>query len=506
MNRQKAQNKNKTTKAKHLRSRAYALKNALRKKAEERLSKQTSKPLHDLSASDSLNLIHELQVHQIELEMQNEELRAAQVELEKSRSIYSDLYDYAPVGYFTLDNKGIITGVNLTGSAQLGLERGSLLKKTFTMFIHKNDQDTFYLHRQKVFKNRTKLSCEVRLKRNDKIEFYAQLVSTAFKDSDDNYSLMRLAVINISERRRAEIALRESEERWRSITENSPDYIMTLDSDANIEFINRTVPELNRDEVIGTSIYKYVDNEYKAVMKKCFEHVLGTGKPDMYEIERVGADGIKRSFESRVGPIINSGKVVAITVSSSDITERKNIEEELRDSQNKLETRVRERTLELEKTNVVLSAEIHERKRIAKELQEINTALKVLLKQRDKDRVEIEQNIISNIKSLVQPYLDRLKNSRVLKDHLTYLNIIESNLNEIISPFSNKLSSAYMNFSPREIQVANLIKEGRRDKDIMEILNISFETVKTHRQNIRKKLGIYGTNANLKTRLRAIIN
>jgi PAS domain-containing protein len=90
----------------------------LRRQAEEKLRTKTGKPLHELSADDSHNIIHELQVHQIELEMQNEELRRTQEKLEESRSKYSGLYDFAPVGYFTFDKHGLIIDVNLTGAGQ----------------------------------------------------------------------------------------------------------------------------------------------------------------------------------------------------------------------------------------------------------------------------------------------------------------------------------------------------------------------------------------------------
>ena len=148
-----------------------------------------------------------------------------------------------------------------------------------------------------------------------------------------------------------------------------------------------------------------------------------------------------------------------------------------------LENRVKERTLEL---------------------FESNAALKVLLNKREQDKGEFENNILSNIKHLVMPYILKLKNNRLNSDELSYLNVIESNLKEIISPFSHKLSSNYMSLTPKEIRIANLIKDGKQDKDIMEILNISLDTVKTHRKNIRRKLGIYGKRINLRTKLLSI--
>jgi DNA-binding NarL/FixJ family response regulator len=103
------------------------------------------------------------------------------------------------------------------------------------------------------------------------------------------------------------------------------------------------------------------------------------------------------------------------------------------------------------------------------------------------------------------PYILKLKNNRLNSDELSYLNVIESNLKEIISPFSQKLSSHYMEFTPREIRIANLIKDGAQDKDIMGTLNISLDTVKTHRKNIRRKLGISGKRSNLRTKLLSLV-
>ena len=138
---------------------------SLRTKAETALSQRQEVPPLAKASMDKERLIHELQVHQIELEMQNDELRKAQEEIETSRSKYMDLYDFAPVGYFTLDNKGVILEANLTGAKLLGVERGLLLKTAFSVFIMADDQDLFQDCRRKVFQIPGRQSCEVRLKR-----------------------------------------------------------------------------------------------------------------------------------------------------------------------------------------------------------------------------------------------------------------------------------------------------------------------------------------------------
>jgi DNA-binding CsgD family transcriptional regulator len=233
------------------------------------------------------------------------------------------------------------------------------------------------------------------------------------------------------------------------------------------------------------------------------------------ERSRTSDEGITHSLNT-ASPLRDSeGNIIAGIEVVRDITKRKQAEKDLQKAHDELELRVKDRTAELLETNKTLLAEIDERKKIeeeileaekmlkmhARELSEGNIALKVLLKQRERDQGEFENNILSNIKQLIMPYIEKLKKNRAMSDELVYLNMIESNLKEIVSPFSSRLSYQYMDFTPKEILVANLIKEGKQDKDIMEILNISLETVKSHRQNIRKKLGIYGKRTNLRTTL-----
>ena len=125
---------------------------ALRQKA-EKLLREAPENLALTSAKDLQGLVHSLSVYQIELEMQNDELRRYPEELEQSRSEYADLYDFAPVGYLTLDENGLITRANLTGTNLLGIERSLLVKKPFILFIHPDSQDTFYFHTHKVLEH-----------------------------------------------------------------------------------------------------------------------------------------------------------------------------------------------------------------------------------------------------------------------------------------------------------------------------------------------------------------
>ncbi len=150
-------------------------------------------------------LLHELQVHQIELEMQNEALRQAQVELEESRDRYVDLYEFAPVGYLTLTAGGLIAGVNLTGATLLGVERRALIDRRFVSLVAHEDSDSWYRHFLRALRQGERTSCEVELRRGDGIPCHARLDILRVAE-DGEAPVVRVALTDIGERRQAEAA------------------------------------------------------------------------------------------------------------------------------------------------------------------------------------------------------------------------------------------------------------------------------------------------------------
>jgi DNA-binding response OmpR family regulator len=188
------------------------------------------------------------------------------------------------------------------------------------------------------------------------------------------------------------------------------------------------------------------------------------------------------------------------------LEERKQAEEALRQAHDNLERLVEERTAELVQKNRQLTDEIGERRRAeetlemkSQNLEEFNTALKVLLKQREKDKAELEEWILANVKNLVIPHIEKLKKLSLKTKAAAHVSILESNLRDITSSFSQRLSSKYLNLTSKEIQIANLVKEGKTSKDIGELLNVSERTVDFHRKNIRNKLGLQNKRANLRS-------
>jgi PAS domain S-box-containing protein len=178
--------------------------------------------------------------------------------------------------------------------------------------------------------------CELRITHKDGSTRWIKASSQVTKDSSNpaNHRLFG-ACEDITERKRMEEALLDSEAKWRSITENSPDNIMLLDPDANILFINHTVPDMTGEQVIGTPVFKYIPSEFRQTVKVCLERVLKTGKPDQCEVNYHMTDGKIRKFENRVGPVECSGKIVGVAISCRDVTERKQMEEVLRESEEK---------------------------------------------------------------------------------------------------------------------------------------------------------------------------
>ncbi len=187
---------------------------SLRKRAEKILS-QKPEAVRKIPVEDIKKLIHELDVYQIELDMQNDELRKAQAEIELSRAKYVDLYDFAPVGYFTFTATGRIEEVNLTGAKLLRVERTNLVSRDFRRFIAPEFMSLFDSHRLEVLPSDSAQQCELKLIRKDGSPLYVSLESLSVKSGDGSDSLIRSAMSDITERNKAQTALRESEERRR---------------------------------------------------------------------------------------------------------------------------------------------------------------------------------------------------------------------------------------------------------------------------------------------------
>ncbi len=254
-------------------------KQALRRRAEERIRADASPidaDLEMLSDDEARRLLHELRVHQIELEMQNEELRRAQEELEASRARYFDLYDLAPVGYCTLSELGLILEANLTATALLGLDRSGLLKQPLTRFILPEDQDIYYFHRKQLFESGTPQVCELRMVRQGAPDshFWVRLEATVAQDDESGVPVCRAVMSDITERQQAEEALRQLKEFNESIVQNVSEGIVMTDAQGIVTFVNPALAALlgyAPEELLGQSWRAMVPPDQQAIAQAADE-------------------------------------------------------------------------------------------------------------------------------------------------------------------------------------------------------------------------------------------
>jgi formate hydrogenlyase transcriptional activator len=188
----------------------------LRRKAEERLRERTAEVQPPLNAIEPQRLVHELEVHQIELEMQNEELRRARQELELSRDRYAELYDFAPVGYFVFDPNGLICEVNLVATQMLGVERQRLAHTPFSQFIaDANEREIFSRHLMAVLQQQAVLRCEVKIESKDGMVIYGQLQSVAVTN-ESRADRILTSIVDVTVRRQLEEKLQQAHDRLES--------------------------------------------------------------------------------------------------------------------------------------------------------------------------------------------------------------------------------------------------------------------------------------------------
>jgi PAS domain S-box-containing protein len=473
----------------------------LRRQAEERLH-DTAGDISGKALDDAQQLIHELEVHQVELEMQNEELRNVQLDLQTARDMYADLYDFAPVGYFTLDEKARICEVNLTGADLLGIQRSQLINTKFSHYISAEFQDDFYFHCQRIFKSATSQTCDLKLVKLDGTKFDARLDSIAAKDEVQASRHFRTAVANITERVQAKKVLQESEEKFRLMFNQ----MVSASALFEVVFNKRGHPEDYRYIEVNPAFERNTGKQKDQVIGKTLLEVFpATEQHWLQSFEKVALNGNPIEIENyhqeldkyfQVSGFVPKDGQVAITF--VDITDRVRMEKALQMAHDNLEKRVKDRTRALQEANQQLKLK-------TVSLSEANTAMKVLLEQREADKIELEEKVLLNTKLMVSPYLGKLKNRRNLGDkEKVYIDIIESNLNEIISPFVRSVSNKFFKLSPTEMQVINLIRLGKTTKEIAETMNLATSTIDFHRNNIRKKIGIKNKQINLSTYLSSL--
>ena len=279
-----------------------------------------------------------------------------------------------------------------------------------------------------------------------------------------------------------------NEEIFRGVLENSVDLIYRLNLKTDrFDYVSPSARFLGYDpkemkELGFAQILEFIHPDDKSQLSEGFSEV--TESEDVsksIEFRLKQKDGSYRWVSDTRSLVWDAdGNPMAIVGTIRDITREKQAEEDLRKAKEQLESKVKERTASLE---------------------EANTALRVLLKRREEDLKEIEEKIQFNVKELVSPYIDLLKKTNLDETQKASLDMLKSNLDDIVSPFVRSLSTQYLKLTHTEVEVANLVKQGKTAKEIADLLNMSPRTIDTHRHHIRKKLGLKSKKTNLRTYL-----
>jgi PAS domain S-box-containing protein len=356
------------------------------------------------------------------------------------------------------------------------------------------------------------------------------LLSTLTADLNRNARLLRNLYRRIEElekegdsRRNLQEALYELESRYQSLVENIPDVIYSLDQTGNILTINKAVLAYGytQEELIGKHFIEFIHPDdcdwaidlYLGVVAARKSHTRT--RPFRIFTRSREIRWLEASYFIRYDA---QGQFIRHEGACHDITESVQHQTSLIQVREELEKQVRIRTRELLEANLELQREIEDRRATEKalrereaelvtekaNLQEANTALKVLLKRREVDKKELEEQIQSNIKQLVLPYLQKVLKQSADEGIHAYLGIIESNLREITCGFSRRLSLEFYSLSAAELKIANFIRQGKKSREIADLLNISIRTVEASRQSVRRKLRLDKQKVNLRTFLMSI--
>jgi len=287
--------------------------------------------------------------------------------------------------------------------------------------------------------------------------------------------------------RQAQEALKKERDYFKNVLDNSADAIGIVDHKGRFIRWNKRAEELfgySFQELKGKSAFElYADQEkLEDMLLELRKH----GCVRDYEIEIRRKDGRILPFEMSISLLRDSGAKIGSVCVARDLSQIKQVQDKLRRTNERLEQLVQERTAELTRAN--------------KKLEETNTALNVLLEKKEENKRVTEENMVFNAQQMVLPFLEKLRESGLDESQKIYIEIVRSNLEEIISPLLKDLAQRH-GFTPTELQLLDLIKQGKETKEIAQLLGLSKRTIDTHRHNIRKKLGLLNKTINLQAYL-----
>jgi PAS domain S-box-containing protein len=410
----------------------------------------------------------------------------------KENILLKDIFETIGAGVFIADLKGALIEVNKNLADALGYKTNELTGKHLLDIAphHISEFSPEYPTPMinKILTEGAVKNNEIKYVKKDGSFLFAEMNINILKDADGNITNYIGIVHDISERKVWEQKIKEKEDFLRKIIHADPNLIFVKHRNGKYVEVSEAVAKLFRtspDRVVGKTDLELAKTRKLSIheaarLKADDMDVLDSGKQKFIEEESITqADGKIKWFQTTKVPLVLNNKADYLLGVAVDITLRKKTIDLLKEKEKELEVK-------------------------NKNLEELNAALKIVLQQKDKDRIELEKKVLNNMKNLIEPYLNKLKNLSHDNSQKNFIEIIETNLKEVVSSFSNKLSSEYISLTASELQVADFIKKDFSSKEIAEQLNMAMETVASHRKHIRKKLSITNKKTNLSSFLKSL--
>jgi PAS domain S-box-containing protein len=400
-------------------------------------------------------------------------------------TLYSSLYENSLACIFFADLEGNFLDANYKALDLLGYTKKDIRKLSYASLLSDNDLKRLTEIVEEIIRTGSQKNVEeFALRRKDGTFVFVNVISSLIYKKGEPVAIFGIAV-DISRQKSVEAALRDSEKRHRAIMNHAPDAILVSDIEGNIVDSNPKARNLfgySKREFLGLHFTKLHPPEDLKRVKEAFKNIVNKKKYRIGDVHMLTKDGRMIDVDINGTRIELEDRSLTIAI-FREMTEYKKKQEQLKAAQKNLEAQIAERTMEL---------------------MQSNTALKVLLSNIDQEKTNRDGKLMMSLQAQISPHIQALNEGNLSASQKAHAKLIEKSIQNVTSQFTTKILSDIAKLTPKEIQVASLIKEGMATKDIAKFMHLSRKTVDIFRGNIRKKMGLDSQKASLKSHLLAL--